>query len=252
MKKTAVVLLSGGQDSATSLFWAKRRFAEVHALSFHYGQRHSVELESATAIANLAGVASHRVVKLPIPELGVESALLDTSKPLTENGGLSDDDCPDGLPSSFVPGRNLLFFAAAGMRAATLRADAVVTGVCQTDYSGYPDCREDFVNIMGAAINLAMPDELRPIELLAPLMHLSKAATVLLARDLGPNCWTALGLSVTCYRGERPGCGTCASCTLRHRGFEVAGLADPMIDRWGKQEGREDPTVKTPTIPQDR
>jgi 7-cyano-7-deazaguanine synthase len=249
--KKAVVLLSGGQDSTTALYWAKRRFDEVHALSFTYGQRHSVEVDAAAQIGRMAGCATHAVVNAPMVQLGAQSALLQALTPLTAGGGLKDDEAPDGLPSSFVPGRNLLFFAMAGVRAAALKADAIVTGVCQTDYSGYPDCREDFVNVMAAAINLAMPDELRTIDIEAPLMHLSKAATVKLGHDLGSECWTALGLTVTCYEGHRPGCGVCPACTLRRRGFEAMGLEDPAVARWGQQEGRHDPKVKTPTIPGD-
>jgi 7-cyano-7-deazaguanine synthase len=249
--KKAVVLLSGGQDSTTALYWAKRRFDEVHALSFDYNQRHRVELEAAKQIARMAGCATHRVMEAPLSMLGVRSALTEHQAPLTASGGLQDDEAPNGLPSSFVPGRNLFFLTMAGIRAAALRAQAVVAGVCQTDYSGYPDCREDFVNVMAAAINLAMPDELRTIDIEAPLMHLSKAATVKLGHDLGSECWTALGLTVTCYEGHRPGCGVCPACTLRRRGFEAMGLEDPAVARWGQQEGRHDPKVKTPTIPGD-
>ena len=133
---------------------------------------------------------------------------------------------PQGLPTSFVPGRNALLLTLAASFAATLDARDVVTGVCQTDYSGYPDCREEFVTAMQAALNLAMPSSLRPMRLHTPLMHLTKAETVALARRL-PGAWDALALSVTCYNGQRPGCEVCPACALRGRGFDEAGEIDP-------------------------
>lgn len=222
----AVVLLSGGQDSTTCLFLAVRDHGaeNVLALSVRYGQRHASELGAAKRIAALAGVA-HRVVDLPVlSETG--SALTDKAKPLTASGGYSDAAAPQGLPSSFVPGRNLLFIATAATVAAAARARIVYTGTCQTDFSGYPDCRREFVDALQHAATLAMPTELGPIEVVTPLMYMTKAESVRLAAEL-PGCMDALAESITCYKGERPGCGECPACLLRAKGFAEAGVPDP-------------------------
>ena len=152
-----------------------------------------------------------------------------------------------GLPTSFVPGRNLVFLACAAARAVTVRAGAIITGVCQADYSGYPDCRREFVTAMYGAINAAMPSSMGRIDISTPLMHLTKVASIGLAMDMAareahrthyPNAysitawrrskvWKAIGLSITCCRGERPGCGECASCVIRDKAFKDAGVVDP-------------------------
>jgi 7-cyano-7-deazaguanine synthase len=226
MTDRAVVLLSGGQDSTTCLFWAKREYhGEVLALSVHYGQRHASELVAADVIARAAGVP-HLQLELPALAVIGDSALVDTSKPLTAAGGYADAEAPAGLPSSFVPGRNLLFLAHAAAYAVKVGSKTIVTGVCQTDFSGYPDCRREFIDAMEQACTLAMPSGVGPIKIKTPLMWMTKAETVALARTL-PGCWEALALSVTCYHGKRPGCGTCPACELRAKGFEQAGEADP-------------------------
>lgn len=240
--KTAVVLFSGGQDSTTCLYLARVLFDEVHALSVFYGQRHEAELEAARAIASRAKV-EHQVIALPAfgrlvaPRSALivdrEAELLQPA--LAGDGGIADSAMPQGLPTSFVPGRNAMLLTLAASYAATIDARDVVTGVCQTDYSGYPDCREEFVQAMQAALDLAMPSSLRPMRLHAPLMRLTKAETVKLARRL-PDCWEALALSVTCYQGKRPGCGACPSCALRAKGFAEAEEIDPGaggLGGWG-------------------
>lgn len=221
----AVVLLSGGQDSTTSLFWARMAFDEVVAASVFYGQRHVSELEAAREIAKLAGVPHAEIALGSLGDLG-GSALVDMSKELAGQGGLADREMPQGLPTSFVPGRNLLFLAMAGALAIKHSAKDIVTGVCQTDYSGYPDCRREFVDSMEQTLALAMPSSAGPFRVHTPLMYLTKAETVRLARRL-PGCWDALACSVTCYQGLRPGCGDCPACVLRARGFAEAGEADP-------------------------
>jgi 7-cyano-7-deazaguanine synthase len=227
--RRVVVLLSGGQDSTTSLYWARRAYpdAELHALTLFYGQRHSVEIEAAGVIAKMAGCASHMVVNCPI--LGnADSALVDASKPLKASGGFADSAMPEGLPTSFVPGRNLVFLALAAAHAGTLHADVVVTGVCQTDYSGYPDCRAGFIASMNDVILAAWPSGDRAPLIKTPLMTLTKAETVALANEL-PGCMEALQYSVTCYYGHRPGCMKCPACELRHKGFIEAGVCDPAV-----------------------
>lgn len=228
MTQRAVVLLSGGQDSTTCLFWAKAKFGEVHAVSINYGQRHRVELERAAEIAKLAGVASHVVLDLPALGQIADADLVREDTAIAASGGYADDKAPEGLPTSFVPGRNLLFLTLVSAVAAKLGTCNVVTGVCQTDYSGYPDCREEFVDAMQSAINKGFPSS-RPIHIHTPLMHLTKADTVRLAVELGDDCMRALGRSVTCYYGKVPGCGECPACTIRARGFSVAAVADPQF-----------------------
>lgn len=230
MSRTAVVLLSGGQDSTTCLFWAKRRFDKLTALSFDYGQRHSTELGAACSIAKLAEV-EHVVLPLNVLAALGSSALVNHAEALTAGGGFEDEAAPGGLPSSFVPGRNLLFLTVAAALAVKQGAKDIVAGVCQTDYSGYPDCRRMFIDAAQRALTLAMPSSAGPLVIHTPLMDLSKAETVVLARRMGIDCWAALGRSVTCYEGRRPGCGDCPACVLRSRGFKEAGLSDPSHER---------------------
>ena len=238
MKPTKVlVLLSGGQDSTTCLFWARDKWpdAELHALSADYGQRHIAELDAAEAVAKLAGVKTWRVVDLSSAFGAGSGALVNHTEELKGDGGIPDAAMPQGLPTSFVPGRNLVLLAAAGARAGELGCQHVVTGICQTDYSGYPDCREEFREAMQAAITLAMPSELRPVFVHAPLMDMSKAETCAMMYSIAGGkadhpAWMALAVSVTCYNGSIPGCGTCPSCNLRLAGFVGAGLVDPQLD----------------------
>lgn len=238
----AVVLLSGGQDSTTCLYWAKSRIVgvtEVHALSVNYGQRHLSELQAAFSVARLAGCASHVVVDVDGLFDGSASAMIDrlsanrpggTDVELSGDGGMVDDKAPNGLPTSFVPGRNLMLLGLAVSRAGALGATHVVVGVCQTDYSGYPDCRADFVAAFQGAVGQAWPSGHAAPIVHVPLMWRTKAETVVLAREL-PGCWEALAVTVTCYNGQRPGCGTCPSCELRRKGFADAGEVDPSTVR---------------------
>lgn len=227
MTTKAAVLLSGGQDSTTCLYWALDLYKpdELVAVSVHYGQRHVTELAAASEIARGAGV---RHVVLPLPALGFigDSALLNKTLPLDAAGGRPDAQAPDGLPTSFVPGRNLLFLALAAAVACKEGARDIITGVCEADYSGYPDCRREFVDAMERTLNLAMPSSAGPFRVHTPLMHLSKLETVRLAERL-PGCLKALARSVTCYHGKRPGCGECPACVLRAKGFALANLTDP-------------------------
>jgi len=222
----AVVLLSGGQDSTTCLGWAQRKFEGVFTFSVAYGQRHAAELESAAQVAEVFGV-DHEVISLPVLSALGDSALVQPGE-IKATGGYADQAAPDGLPTSFVPGRNLLFLAIAGAAAVKVGARHIVTGVCQTDYSGYPDCRTEFIESMEQTLGLAMPSSCGPFNIWTPLMHLTKAETVRMAHE-DPITWEALKHTVTCYQGQKPGCGTCPACELRAKGFEEAGLADPAV-----------------------
>lgn len=206
-----IVLFSGGQDSTTCLYEVLRnsRAQEVMALSFDYRQRHRIELERAAQIASLAGVR-HEVVPVT---LSVPSFLT------------TGDASPraDGLPPTFVPGRNLIFLSHAFALAGATGAREIVFGANAIDYSGYPDCRPEFVEAMAAAGGAALG---RSVRLLAPLIGMSKKEICELAT---PACWKALRLSWSCY-DPQPGdrtCGVCAACALRAKGFEEAGLTDP-------------------------
>jgi 7-cyano-7-deazaguanine synthase len=223
----AVVLFSGGQDSTTCLYWAMARWAgEVRALSMYYGQRHAAELEAAREIAARAEVPLAEYDLSGILRAIGGSALVDDGE-LKASGGYVDEAMPEGLPTSFVPGRNALFLAVAASVAVKLGARNIVAGVCQTDFSGYPDCRREFVSAIERALTLAMPSSCGPLRIHTPLMDLSKAQTVMLAHNLGDEAWRALGRSVTCYKGQHPGCGTCAACVERAKGFAAARLEDP-------------------------
>lgn len=230
--RRALVVFSGGQDSTTCLYWAMQNYEEVSTITFSYGQRHAVELESARKIASMAGV-DNDLLELGAIFAGL-SSLTDPSQaiPAGDTGSSSDKpDAPDSqkteLPSTFVPGRNILFLSLAGSRAYVRDCDAIIAGVSQADFAGYPDCRAEFIANMESALSAGLD---RKVSIVCPLMHLSKAQTVELASSL-PGCMEALGHSTTCYNGDVPPCESCNSCRLRAKGFAEAGVADPLIER---------------------
>ncbi|KZE33850.1 7-cyano-7-deazaguanine synthase QueC [Crenobacter luteus] len=222
----ALVVLSGGQDSTTCLYWAIQRFGRdaVEAVTFDYGQRHRVELTAARHIAQMAGV---RQTVLPIDTFGAMGGNALTAADIEPEQG-ARDDADTALPNTFVPGRNLVFLTFAAALAWQKGMEHVVTGVAQTDYSGYPDCRENTLKALELAIRLGMDSR---VQLHAPLMFMSKAETVKLAQQVG--AMEALAYSHTCYNGAVPPCGVCASCELRAKGFLEAGVADPLVVRTG-------------------
>ena len=206
----ALVVLSGGQDSTTCLFWAKKHFKEVYALSFLYGQKHAHEVSLAEAIAREAGVHFDKMDVGFIGRLG-HNALTDPSLPM-------DSEKPaGGPPNTFVPGRNLFFLGIAAVYARERGIRHLVTGVSQTDYSGYPDCRDSFIRSFNVSLNLAMDEQ---FVIHTPLMWLDKCQTWALADELG-----VLDLvrtrTLTCYNGvPGDGCGHCPACKLRKQGLE--------------------------------
>lgn len=223
----ALVLFSGGQDSTACLAWALSRFDHVETIGFDYGQRHRVELDCRRTILDKLRQAYPEWA----PRLGPDH-MLDlqwmgqiSSSALTESRTIEMQ--ANGLPNTFVPGRNLLFFNVAAMLAYRRDAQALVGGMCETDYSGYPDCRDNTLQALQLALNLGMETRLR-IE--TPLMWLDKAQTWQLAHTLGGQ--TLIDLTIedthTCYLGDRRqrhawgyGCGTCPACELRHTGFDA-------------------------------
>jgi 7-cyano-7-deazaguanine synthase len=220
MNDKALVVLSGGQDSTTCLYWAIDRFGRenVSSVTFDYGQRHRIELISAAEIADFAGVPN---VILPIDTFAALGGDALTETDIAVETALDDKT---GLPNTFVPGRNLIFLTFAAAFAYPRKIAHLVTGVAQTDYSGYPDCREDTMNSLQTAIQQGMESE---IQIHTPLMHLSKKETVELAQELG--ALPAMAMTHTCYNGERPPCGHCAACELRAKGFAEAGVVDPLL-----------------------
>jgi len=210
----AVVSISGGQDSVTCLHWAIQHFEQVSAISFHYGQRHGAEVEQAQLICDRLNI---NLKKLDITEIMAisKSGLTDDSTDLTALNA-------DGLPNSFVPNRNQMFLTIAHSYAQLVGADNLVTGVCQTDYSGYPDCRNVFIKSLEHTLSLGSG---KNIEIHTPLMWLDKADTFRLALDLG--CLASiLTETMTCYEGDTTkngfgmGCGKCPACVLRKNGYE--------------------------------
>lgn len=220
MTDKALVILSGGQDSTTCLYWAMDRFGveNVSSVTFDYGQRHRIELECAREIADYAGVT---IAVLPINTFAALGGDALTSPDIEIEMEL---DAETGLPNTFVPGRNLIFLTFAAAMAYQRGIMHLVTGVAETDYSGYPDCREKTLHALQEALQLGMD---RDVTIHMPLMHLSKKETVELARDLG--ALPAMALTHTCYNGERPPCGHCAACKLRAKGFREAGVQDPLL-----------------------
>jgi 7-cyano-7-deazaguanine synthase len=219
-EQKVLVVLSGGQDSTTCLYWAIDRYglAAVDTVTFDYGQRHRIELECAAKVAEFAGVSN---TCLPIDTLAALGGDALTDPDIDVD---SETDADTGLPNTFVPGRNLIFLTYAAALAYRRGIQNLVTGVAETDYSGYPDCREETIIALQQALRLGMESE---VTIHTPLMHLSKKKTVELARDLGG--LPAMAYTHTCYNGERPPCGQCPACVLRAKGFAEAGVNDPLV-----------------------
>ena len=218
--KKAVVLLSGGLDSTTCLAVAKDAGFECYALSFNYGQKHNVELVQAKAIAQNFSVKQHEVVSLSIGNFG-GSALTDENIEVPEYSGTKD------IPVTYVPARNTTFLSIALGWAEVIEASSIFIGVSAIDYSGYPDCRPEYIaafqDLAGLATKAGV--EGRPIKIETPLISLSKADTIKLGASLGVD----YAMTVSCYCADDAGyaCGSCDSCMLRKQGFEEAGVADP-------------------------
>jgi len=219
----ALVVFSGGQDSTTCVYWAKQRFKTVYTVTFDYRQRHSIELDSARKIAQMAGVANEVIDLGPI--FAGLSPLTDHS--LSVEKYKAGESLPEGIANTFVPGRNILFFSVAANRAYVNDCNTLVVGVSQEDFGGYPDCRHDFIAKMTAALASGLD---RPFKIEAPLMYRTKAEAVELAAAL-PGCMEALAYSTTCYSGTFPPCQECNSCILRARGFAEAKIDDPLLVR---------------------
>lgn len=225
--ESALVVFSGGQDSTTCLYWAKKNFKEVKTLSFDYGQKHEIEQEAAKKICELAGV-DFDLVKVP-EVLRSSSPLVNKTETLAKYDSV--EDLPGGLEATFVPARNILFLTIAANIAMSHGIKDIVIGVCEEDFGGYYDCRQKFIDAMQVALSQGILGEDSGIQIHTPLMNLTKAETVKLAQDLGEDCMEALAFSHTCYDGTYPPCGQCHACHLRARGFKEAGIQDPLLFR---------------------
>lgn len=227
--QNAVVLLSGGLDSVTCLYWAKANYANVTAVSFNYGQRHNSELNAAKKIAATAQV-NHRIIDIDLAQLG-GSALTDVSLvvPDAKQTDFSDNQHNDSIPITYVPARNTIFLSYALALAEVTQSNAIVIGVNAVDYSGYPDCRPDYIEAFEKMANLATKAGMmgNHLHIATPLLHLSKAAIIKLGVSLGVD----YALTVSCYRADSEGraCGHCDSCYLRQQGFLQAEIDDPTI-----------------------
>ncbi|MAZ45937.1 MAG: 7-cyano-7-deazaguanine synthase QueC [Gammaproteobacteria bacterium] len=220
--KRAVILVSGGLDSATVLWQAKALGFSCFALSFDYGQRHRLELEAATKVVESAGADEHRILKLDISAFG-GSALTDISIPVPEEE-------QDGIPVTYVPARNTIFLSMALAWSEVIGAKDIFIGVNAVDYSGYPDCRPEFVSSFEKLANIATKTSMESDDLIrihTPLIDLGKSEIIQLGTKLGVN----YSLTISCYQPDVDGksCGKCDSCRIRSKGFYDLGIPDPTI-----------------------
>ena len=224
--KSAVVLLSGGLDSATAAAWAANAGYRLSALSIDYGQRHRCELEAASGVSRALRITDHVTLAIDLAGFG-GSALVDPTAPVPK--GRSDDEIGQGIPVTYVPARNTVFLSLALAMAEARGAGAIVLGVNAIDYSGYPDCRPEFLDAFQEVARLGTKAgvEGRAIQLVAPLATLSKAEIIRLGLSLGLD----YGLTTSCYDPDGQGrpCGRCDSCLLRAAGFAAVGAADPRV-----------------------
>ncbi|WP_455675896.1 7-cyano-7-deazaguanine synthase QueC [Pradoshia sp.] len=209
MTNKAVLIFSGGQDSTTCLFWALEKFDEVIAVTFDYGQRHRLEMECASSIADEHGI-EHHILDMSLLNQLAPNALTREDIAITEG--------ENGPPSTFVEGRNMLFLTFAGIFAKTIEVKHLITGVCETDFSGYPDCRDNFIKSLNVTMNLAMDF---PFAIHTPLMWLDKSETWEMADRFGKLDYIRMN-TLTCYNGILgEGCGKCPSCQLRQKGLDT-------------------------------
>ncbi len=225
MSRKAVCLLSGGLDSSTCFAYARREGFECYALSFDYGQRHRVELEAAARVAAALGAAQHQVIQVDLRAFGGSALTADIAVPKGRNAA----EMGRGIPVTYVPARNTVFLSFALAWAETLEASDIFLGVNAIDYSGYPDCRPEYVEAFEHMANLATRAGVEGrtrVKIHTPLIRMTKAEIVKLGRELGLD----FGLTWSCYDPDERGrpCGACDSCLLRRKGFEEAGVADPV------------------------
>lgn len=225
--RSALVVLSGGQDSTMCLHWAKGLFGTVHAVTFLYGQRHAREVEAAKAVAKIVGVTSHELIELGDQVLKGTSPLTNRNEQLETYTDYQQMDAVigDRVEKTFVPMRNALFLTIAANRAVVLGCDSIITGVCEADNANYPDCRRSFILSQQQTITEALGNPC--INLVSPLMNVSKAKSVTWAHDAG--WYLTLAFTHTAYDGQYPPVGKDHASVLRAQGFLEAGLPDPLV-----------------------
>lgn len=225
-KGKAIVLLSGGLDSATTAAWALAEGYEVTAISFDYGQRHRIELQAAKAVASDFGISDHITLAIDLAAFG-GSALVDQSIAVPKKR--SEDVISNGIPVTYVPARNTVFLSLALALAETRNASSIILGVNSIDYSGYPDCRPEFLNAFESLANLATKSGVEGTHLtvLAPLVSLTKTEII----RLGLSLHVDYGLTTSCYDPRETGqpCGECDSCLIRAAGFAAVNIPDPRV-----------------------
>jgi 7-cyano-7-deazaguanine synthase len=220
MSKKAVIVLSGGLDSTTCMGMAKEKGYELYPITFHYGQKHNREVEQAKKVADYYNAPDHRIVNISFLNQIGGSALTDDSI------DVPTDMDEDEIPVTYVPARNMIFLSLASAYAEVIGAEAIYIGVSAVDYSGYPDCRPEFIESMNETVNLATKAGATGSEMKieTPLINLTKADTV----SEGLRLNVPYVLTTSCYNGEEEACGECDSCRLRLKGFEEAGAVDPI------------------------
>jgi 7-cyano-7-deazaguanine synthase len=220
MSKKAVIVLSGGLDSTTCMGMANEKGYELYPITFHYGQKHNREVEQAKKVANYYNAPDHRIVNISFLNQIGGSALTDDSI------DVPTDMDEDEIPVTYVPARNMIFLSLASAYAEVIGAEAIYIGVSAVDYSGYPDCRPEFIESMNETVNLATKAGATGSEMKieTPLINLTKADTV----GEGLRLNVPYELTTSCYNGEEEACGECDSCRLRLKGFEEAGAVDPI------------------------
>lgn len=221
--KKAVCLISGGLDSCTTVHIAKKEGYEIYAISFDYGQRHKKEIESAKNIAFSVKAKSHVIFNIDLSKFGGSSLTDENLKPDKDR---SLDQIGKNIPSTYVPARNTVFLSIALAYAETINADSIFVGATATDYSGYPDCRDEYIKAFQKMANLATKKgvEGKTIEIRAPLINMTKADIIKKGLDLG----APFEKTWSCYVGDEKACGRCDSCLLRLKGFKEAGAKDPI------------------------
>ena len=224
-KPKAVVLISGGLDSATAAAVAKSEGYEIYAISLSYGQRHEKELESARKVAEHLGVARHEMIEFDLRQWGGSALTDNTDVPLDRRASEMQAE----IPITYVPARNTIFLSFALGFAEAIGADTIVIGVNQLDYSGYPDCREEYLHAFERMANLGTKAgvEGRRFRIYAPLLHMTKSQIIKRGNELGVD----YSLTWSCYQGLEAPCGRCDSCILRAEGFRGAGVPDPLMSR---------------------
>ncbi len=220
VNKKAVIVLSGGLDSTTCMGIAKEKGYELYPITFHYGQKHNREVEQAKKVAEYYNAPDHRIVNISFLNQIGGSALTDDSI------DVPTDMDEDEIPVTYVPARNMIFLSLASAYAEVIGAEAIYIGVSAVDYSGYPDCRPEFIESMNETVNLATKAGATGSEMKidTPLINLTKADTV----SEGLRLSVPYELTTSCYNGEEEACGECDSCRLRLKGFEEAGAVDPI------------------------